>query len=332
MTIVPRSLKPGDNIRVVAPARQITIVSDHVVGVAKKRLEDMGYLVTFGKNIASPGLLSSSVEERVADIHDAFADSDVNGIFTVIGGFNSNELLEHLDYDLIRSNPKPLIGYSDITALQNAIYAQTGLVTYSGPHFSSFGEELGFEYTQEYFQKALNTRGSYDIHPSEFWSADRWYKDQQVRNFKQNAGYQVIQEGVAEGTVIGGNLCTFNLLQGTEYMPSLEGAILFLEEDQLGLAHIGLFARNIASLAQQSGFDSIKAIVFGRFHPECDIDMSRLEAVIQTHASLKGIPIIANMDFGHTEPRITFPIGGVAQVSASKATDEVTLVIKDSVC
>lgn len=317
MTLPPK-LKQNDEIRIVAPARQATIVGEQTIDSAKKRLEDMGYRVSFGKNIFSDGIVSGSVESRVEDLHDAFKDPKVKAIFSVIGGFNSNELLPYLDYDLIKNNPKIILGYSDITALQNAIYARTGLVTYSGPHFSSFGEKLGFDYSQEYFNKAVVEGGVYSVLPSKQWSSDRWYKDQDNRNFVDNPGYTVIQEGVAEGTVVGGNMCTFDLLQGTPFMPSLKNSVIFLEEDQMGLMHIGLFIRNLASLVQQPDFDSVKAVVFGRFHPECDIDEERFEEIVRSEPKLSSIPIISGVDFGHTDPRITFPIGGQVKISASK--------------
>jgi muramoyltetrapeptide carboxypeptidase len=116
-------------------------------------------------------------------------------IQTVIGGFNSGELLPYLDYDLIRRNPKIVVGYSDITALSNAIYSQTGLVTYSGPHFFDFGEMQGFDYTLEYFRKCLFSSDPFDIWPSERWSSDRWGAVQDTRNFLRNEGYVVGNEG-----------------------------------------------------------------------------------------------------------------------------------------
>jgi muramoyltetrapeptide carboxypeptidase LdcA involved in peptidoglycan recycling len=96
---------------------------------------------------------SSSVSARLEDLHSTFADKKVKAILTVIGGFNSNQLLSYLDYGLIKNNPKIFCGYSNITALQHAIYSETGLITYSGPHFSTFAMEQGFEYALVYFKK-----------------------------------------------------------------------------------------------------------------------------------------------------------------------------------
>ena len=102
----------------------------------------MGYKVSFGKNVmnsVNEDFCCGSISDRVADIHEAFRDKNVKAILTVIGGYNINQLLDYIDFKLIKENPKIFCGFSDITALSNAIYSKTGLVTYYGPHFSSFG-------------------------------------------------------------------------------------------------------------------------------------------------------------------------------------------------
>ena len=321
MILAPK-LKIGDEIRVIAPARQLNIVSDQVIEIASNRLSEMGYKVSFGKNVRSDDfLVSTDVEKRINDLHDAFKDKNVKAIITAIGGFNSNELLKYIDYELIKNNPKIIVGYSDITALQNAIFSQTGLVTYSGPHFSSFGEQSNFEYSKDYFSKAVIRDEFYAIHPSEKWSADKWYKNQIDRNLIVNKGYKIINKGTARGTIVGGNLCTFNLLQGTRFMPKLKDTVLFLEDDQMGLMHIGLFIRNIVSLIQQPEFSGVNAIIFGRFHPDCDIDDERLKKIVHSIPELSSRPIVSGVDFGHTDPRITFPIGGTININAHNNVD-----------
>ena len=112
---------------------------DHTA-IIEERFERLGLRLGYGEHVGvRDDFDSSPVADRVADLHAAFADPDVAAILTVIGGFNSNELLPYLDWDLIAAHPKVFCGYSDITALQNAILARTGLVTYSGPHWSAFG-------------------------------------------------------------------------------------------------------------------------------------------------------------------------------------------------
>ena len=152
--IIPQKLKRGDEIRVIAPSRSLSLLSENLIRSAKERLMQEGFIVSFSKNCREFDMfMSSSIESRVEDIHEAFADPNVKAILTVIGGFNSNQLLEYLDYGLIKNNPKIICGYSDITALNNAITAKTGLVTYSGLHFSSWGMEKDFDYDLEYFKK-----------------------------------------------------------------------------------------------------------------------------------------------------------------------------------
>lgn len=177
--------------------------------------------------------LCGSISDRVEDLHEAFKERNVKAILTVIGGYNINQLLDYIDYALIKDNPKILCGFSDITALSNAIYSKTGLVTYYGPHFSSFGMKYGFDYTLNYFKEMLTDSKEVIIKNSSEWSDDSWYKDQENREFIKNDGMKAINHGKTEGRIIGGNLCTLNLLQGTEYMPEAEDAILFLEDDAL---------------------------------------------------------------------------------------------------
>ena len=127
----------------------------------------MGLKLNFGKHLEEKDeFVSSSVKSRIEDLHDAFRDQNVKAIITVIGGFNSNQLLKYLDWNLIKNNPKIFCGYSDITALNNAIFANTGLISYSGPHYSTFGQELYFEYTLEYFKKCFFSEDQFEIIPS----------------------------------------------------------------------------------------------------------------------------------------------------------------------
>jgi muramoyltetrapeptide carboxypeptidase len=150
MPIFPQKLKPGDEVRVVAPSKSMGIISPENRALALKAIEGLGLRITFGRHVEEQDLMdSSSVGSRVTDLHEAFADPSVKAILTVIGGYNSNQLLDYLDYDLIQQNPKIFCGFSDIAALGNAIYHKTGLVTYSGPHFSSFAMQKGFEYSLE---------------------------------------------------------------------------------------------------------------------------------------------------------------------------------------
>jgi len=198
--------------------------------------------------------------------------------------------------------------------MSNAIFAKTELVTYSGPHYSTFGQKLYLEYTIDYFKKCLFSDDQIDLHPGRIWSDDPWYRNQDDRRPTSNDGYLTINEGEAEGTILGGNLCTINLLQGTDFMPSLEDTILFLEDDDDSTPEI--FDRDLQSLVHQPGFAGVQGIAIGRFQKASRMTDDLLRKIIQSKDALKNMPVIANVDFGHTDPKITFPIGGRARMRA----------------
>ncbi|MET3321446.1 UNVERIFIED_ORG: muramoyltetrapeptide carboxypeptidase LdcA involved in peptidoglycan recycling [Peribacillus simplex] len=307
----PSRLKAGDEIRVIAPSRSLAIVKGEQRRLAEERLMELGFKVTYGNTaLVHDDFFSNSIEDRIEDLHDAFRDPNVKGIFTAIGGYNANQLLRYIDYDLIKENPKVLMGYSDVTAILLAIYKKTGLTTYPGPHFSTFGMKAGLEYTMEYFKKAVLQVEDFYLEPSETWSDDSWHLEQDDRTFHTNSGYMVIQEGEARGTIIGGNLCTINLLQGTEYMPSLKDSILFIEDDEE--SHPFSFDRDLQSLLQLPDASGIKGIVIGRFQKESGMTDYALQEIIATKKEINGIPVIANANFGHVHPFVTVPVGAKA--------------------
>lgn len=326
--MIPNKLKTGDEVRVIAPSRSMKIINNETREIADKRLNELGLKVTFGKNTElCDEFTSSSIEARIEDLHEAFKDKNVKAILTVIGGFNSNQLLTHIDYDLIKNNPKIFCGFSDITALSNAIYAKTGLLTYSGPHYSSFGMKYGFDYTLDYFKKIFFSEDKIEINSSDVWSNDAWFINQEDRNFYKNHGMFTINEGNATGKIIGGNLSTLLLLLGTEFMPSFnEDTILFIENDATvsGSIYMLEFDRMLVSLIQQPGFNNVRGIVLGRAEKSADMTPDKWKMMIKNKKELNDIPVIADADFGHTTPLFTFPIGGTATISA---TNKPTIIL-----
>jgi muramoyltetrapeptide carboxypeptidase LdcA involved in peptidoglycan recycling len=324
MATVPPKLAPGARLRVVAPSRSIAMLSDEVRAVADRRLAALGFTVRFGEHVRTcDAFASSSVDERLGDLHDAFADPEVDGILPVIGGFNSNQLLARLDDALIRDHPKVLSGYSDITALSNALWARAGLVTYSGPHYSTFGMMKHFEDTEAGFRACVMSDDAFELTPSSHWSDDPWYADQEHRVLEPNPGWWVLQPGEAAGTIVGGNLCTFNLLQGTPSMPSLEETIVFAEDDhEVRPWH---FDRDLVSLLQQPGADGIAGLVIGRFQRDTGMTRQLLDQIVATKPELAGKPVIANVDIGHTSPVLTFPVGGRVEVRADPDDPHITI-------
>ena len=313
--MIPAKLKPGDEIRVVSPAVSLSFIPEEQRRLARERWERLGLRCSFSANSwVMDRFDSSPVEARISDLHEAFADPGVKGMLTTLGGYNSNGLLDRLDYGLIRANPKVLSGFSDITALATAIYARTGLVTYSGPHFSTFGMLHGLDYTLEFFERCLMQEEPFEVPPADHWSDDPWYADQEDRDLVPNPGYEVIQEGEAEGRLLGGNLGTLSLLFGTSFMPDLEGSVLLLEDDEeIQPVH---FDRLLQSLIHQPNFEGVRGIVIGRFQRASGMDLETLSAIIESKRELDGMPVVANASFGHTTPGFTFPIGGHGRLRA----------------
>jgi len=314
--IKPKRIKRGDHIRVIAPVKSLKFMSDQSRKEAIAQLEKFGFKLSFGKHVDEiDEFNSSSIESRIEDLHDAFADKKVDAILTVIGGYNSNQLLQYIDYELIAQNPKILCGFSDVTALANAITTKTGMITYIGPHFSSWAMKYGFEYSLENFVKCCMEEIAFDLLSSKEWSDDPWYIDQEKREFIPNDGYWILNPGHAFGRVVGGNLCTFKLLCGTDFTPNMEDSILLLEDDSESLPHH--FDREFQSLIHQADFSGVRGVLIGRFQKETKMIKELLRKIISTKKELQNIPIIANVDFGHTTPIATMPIGGSLEISST---------------
>lgn len=315
-----KKLKKGDHIRVVSPSSSIQSIGGFDANVrAKEKLEELSFNVSFSSNYFEHDLFdSASIASRVEDLHEAFLDPSVDAILATIGGFNCNKLLPYLNYDLIAQNPKIICGYSDTTALLNAIYAKTGIQTYMGPSYSSFKMKEGQEYQSQSWLKAV-TQDDYDLVPSKEWSSDPWYDPTQPRHFMPTE-WKVYNAGKASGTIIGGNLSTFSLLRGTPYAPQAENYILFLEEAEED-DYIE-FARHLAALLQS--YPNPQAVIIGRFPKECEMTEEILLAILDKHPLLKTIPVLYDVDFAHTQPLFTITIGAQATLD----TNEMVIHVK----
>jgi muramoyltetrapeptide carboxypeptidase LdcA involved in peptidoglycan recycling len=328
--VVPPKLRPGDEVRVIAPSRSMAILTEETHHAASAaRLAELGLRVSFGTRVRElDDFGSSPVASRVADLHEAFADPSVRGVMSIIGGFNANQLLRFIDWDLVAKHPKVFCGYSDITALQNAMLARSNLVTYSGPHFSTLAMSKGLDSTLRGFARCVMEEGQFDVEPSLEWSDDRWFMDQENRTFHPNAGPVALRAGVGEGTIVGGNLCTLNLLHGTSFLPSLDGALLFVEEDaQAGALGPVEFDRNLQSLLHQPDVERIAGLVIGRFQPGSNMTLDLLRAIVETKSELARVPVACGFDFGHTTPHMTFPVGGRARLDCSGARPRLTVLV-----
>ena len=324
LKVIPDRLRPGSHIRVVAPAQSLAMFPEPTLAIANDRFEGLGVRLSFGQHVQTlDRFRSAPIADRVADLHDAFADPDVDGVLTVVGGYNCNQLVPYLDWDLIATNPKIFCGYSDITALSCAITTMTGMVTYSGPHYSSFGMRDHFETTLRWFTEALFSDDPVEAGPAESWTDDNWFHDQDARVVRPNEGHWTLTPGVVEGRLIGGNLCTLNLLQGTPWMPDLSNAVVFIEDDLE--SSVKTFDRDLTSLTQQPNFDSVRALLIGRFQSQTDMDRETLAAIVASKRELAGVPIIANVDFGHTDPLLTLPVGGDVTIAVNETGPTITL-------
>ena len=317
--IAPR-LRRGDRLCVVSASRSLAMTSPESVERARGRLNNLGFACQIGEHALEVGAFSSSsAEHRVEDIHRAFAHPEVRGVLSAIGGFNSNQLLGLLDFELIARSPKVFCGRSDITVLLNAIYARTGLITYHGPHFSNFGIPEEPTYTIDSFLRMTTADAAQRLEPPREWTDDRWWVEQGRRGYMLNHGPVVLQAGTCEGTILGGNLSSFVLLAGTRFWPEAQQTVLVLEE--LGFNPRTLaeeFDRHLQCVLQQVRGGRLAGLVLGKFIGSGNLTLDNLREIIASKRELRGVPVIAELDFGHTEPRFTFPVGGTARLAASE--------------
>jgi muramoyltetrapeptide carboxypeptidase len=316
--VYPPKLRHGSHLRVIAPSRSGAILSGETIARATARLTEVGFTVSFGAHWQEndSDYLAASIDARLEDLHSAFADPTVDGILTAIGGHNANQLLQHIDYNLIRKNPKIFCGFSDITTLCNAIFAKTGMATYYGPHFSSWGMQQGLDYTVQAVQDGLLSDKSYDVTPSDTWSDDPWFIDQVHRTFESNTdGNIVLRPGTGEGVLVGGHLSTFLRLSGTPYWPGLTDSIVCIE--QSAPFNFRLFDAELQALIQHAEFSKVRGLLIGRFQKDCHVSASQLQLAISSKPELHHIPVLANVNIGHTTPITVLPIGGKCRIDTT---------------
>jgi muramoyltetrapeptide carboxypeptidase len=286
--IKPCALSPTKAIGVVAPSEPIT---PELLELGVKTLTAKGYRVKLGSHINSRiGYLAGIPSERADDFHSLLKDDDVGAIFFAAGGYNSAQLLRLLDFELIKTHPKIIMGLSDSTSLLNAIHGMTGLVTFHGPvvqyNFSSPMTDLT---EHSVFAVLASASAAGDLPGSSEW--------------------KMLREGNARGALVGGNLSTLIQLVGTPYAPSWDGAILFWEDvcEQLH----ALEAR-LTHLKNAGILDRIAGMVIGQL-VECEEadypDPPSLEEMVLRACSDWEFPIIYNVPLGHTEEKLTLPIG-----------------------
>jgi muramoyltetrapeptide carboxypeptidase len=324
-------LRPGDAVGIVSPSWPGAALFPHRVENGVKQLERMGFRVVLGRHALSQrDYVSESAENRVADLHELFEDPEVRAIVAAIGGDHCAHLLPHLDFDRLAKHPTILMGYSDVTVLNVAVWRTTGLVTFNGPALlTDFAEHPRiFEYTESSF---LHITGRAEpvgcVQPADFWTDEilDWSQKldlERPRQRQPSPGWSWLQPGRAEGVLVGGCLESLQHLRGTPYWPDLEGSILFLEtsEEKPSPATVdGLLMdyENMGALERLAG------LLFARPMGYSEDEKQELRQVIVERTRRHGFPVVADMDFGHTEPRFVLPVGCRARIDSEARAFEI---------
>lgn len=305
--VKPRALKPGDTVGLVAPSSYIFDVWR--IDEAVTRLEaDLGLRSKLGRYVKGRhGYMAGTEKERLEDLHAMFADPTVSGVFYLGGGYGTTRLLNGIDYELIRKNPKVLLGYSDITGLHLAIAKKVGLVTFHGPVAMSALPV----WTLEYLKKALFVAEPIGelTNPRE--------EDPLSPLFPRHT----ISSGKARGPITGGNLSLVCATMGTPYEIDTKGKLLFLEDTGEAPYRVDRMLTQLklaGKLAEASG------IVWGTC-TDCtpifprssfEINLSVSDVLDELLGDL-GRPVLAGLVFGHTKEKVTLPIGIEAELDAT---------------
>jgi muramoyltetrapeptide carboxypeptidase len=286
--IIPPRLEQGKGIGIIAPAGP---VADPEIQPGADLLRSLGFKVLLSSHVLEKkDYLAGNDRDRLRDLHDMFRSDKVGAIFCARGGYGTLRLLESIDYEIIRENPKILVGYSDITALLIALHKRTGLVTFHGPVLRDFRKN---QHQNLKFLLRLVGSGEKPSFPL--------------------TGGEVIHPGKAEGVLLGGNLSLLCHLVGTSFIPQAKGKILFIEEKGEPLYRVD---RMLTHLKLSGFLRRCAGIVFGEFM-ECG-DASSLIQVLHERTSDLEMPVVTGLRAGHGEENVTLPIGVRACLDTGK--------------
>ena len=292
--IKPPALRPGDEIRVIAPASAPDMIK---LSRGISKLKKLGYRVTVGKNIKKLNQrndLAAPAKDRAEELMSAFRDDNVKAIFCERGGYGSIHILSLLDYEAIAENPKIFMGYSDITALHLAINRNSNMVTFHGPMVASDVEDLSKPSFKEFLQFLSGKSNEINI-----------YRDRLIK---------YIIPGKTEGYSMGTNISLVASLLGTNYIPETTGRIFFIEDTDVTSGDIDryFFSMKLANIIEQfNGF------VFGDFKAIFDKEepMPSLEDVIQKFMNEINKPSLYGAPFGHGEEQMVLPLNAKIRIS-----------------
>ena len=301
-----KKLKFGDTIGLIGPSG--TVREAGAVDQAIAYMKELGFRVKVGESAhAKYGYLSGTDEVRARDINAMFADPQVDAIVCTRGGYGTMRLLDLLDYDVIRANPKVFVGFSDITALHIALLEKCGLATFHGPMATRWKPEFTDGFTQHAFFGAVMSA-------------------QPLGELRNAPGYHAratVNPGKAEGLLVGGNLSLIAGTIGTPYELDTRGRILFIEE--IG-ERTYCVDRMLTQLRLAGKFDDCAGVVFGDFN-DCPVEYPEfgltLEEVIRDIAAPCGKPIFTGLQAGHVSPKLTLPLGTRCRMDADSCTLEI---------
>jgi muramoyltetrapeptide carboxypeptidase len=303
MSIKPRALKKGDCIGIVSPASPPSAIEKIYKGA--EYFERLGYRVAFGKNVEKVyGYLAGSDRERADDLNAMFADPKIKAIVAVRGGYGTPRILPLLNYSLIKKNPKILVGYSDLTGLQLALYRKTGLVSFSGP---MAGVEMfkGIDpFTEEHFWSCVTSAK----------------KLGEVKN-PDGKLFRTIVPGKGSGVLLGGNLSLIVALAGSSYLPSFKGSLLFIEDVE---EETYRFDRMLNQLRITNILRDTSGVIVGELTDVKTSDTSKpyltVEQVMDDYLAGLKKPVATGLVYGHISRKLTVPVGIKATLDASKGT------------
>jgi len=294
-------LQRGSTIGLVAPAG---FVDEERLEKTKTNLDALGLNHQYSKTILRKyGYLAGTDSERLSELHNMYADKDIDGIWCVKGGYGTTRILDYLDFNLIKQNKKPLIGYSDITALLNTIHQRTGSPCFHGPISSS----LMTDYTSEYLAPIFGFKEPYKI----FLSKSNIEKGLTEDIYK----FSTITSGTATADLVGGNLTLLVSLLGTKHKVKTKNKIVFIED--VGESPYSV-DRMLTQLISAGFFDRVRGVIFGIFVgcQQKNKQKQKLQEVIHERIKRLNIPAAYGVSFGHTDDQCTFPIGAKASFDA----------------
>ncbi|MGO1243045.1 LD-carboxypeptidase [Sphingobacterium sp. JB170] len=302
-TLKPATLNVGDCIGIIAPAGALD--SERSILVTKELLEKLGFRVKEGEHIRSRyGNLAGTDEERLADIHQMFADPQVQGVVCIRGGTGVSRLLDRIDYSLIAKNPKVILGYSDITGLILALYTKIGLVSFHGAvGTSTWSSQLVEKFEEQFFENKLQKF----VNPAKKGDTFIQYNDR----------IRTIHEGRVEGVLLGGNLTLVSGLCGSAFLPDFKDAILFIEEVD---EDYGRVDRMFCQLKNAGILAAIKGFVFGNCtdcSPTSGYGSFNLDQILDDYIRPLNIPSYSGARIGHISDQFILPVGVTVRMDAT---------------